>query len=72
MRIEELIIHGNSPLANLTLKEAKLKVAVLAIDHPGKMVFTHPTADTKLLPGTAIIVMGIDEELRKVIKLVEG
>jgi Trk K+ transport system NAD-binding subunit len=54
------------------LKEAKLKVAVLAIDHPGKMVFTHPTADTKLLPGTAIIVMGIDEELRKVIKLVEG
>lgn len=67
MRIEELIINEDSPIAGKTLKEAKLKVAVLALDHPGEMVFTHPTADTVLLPGTAIIVMGVDEELRKVI-----
>ncbi|MEM7347176.1 MAG: potassium channel protein [Chloroflexota bacterium] len=65
MRIEELIIDEKAPIVNMTLREAKLKVAVLAVDHPGKMVSTHPNADTKLLPGTALIAMGLDEELTK-------
>jgi len=72
MRLEEFIIGQNSPLADKTLKEAKLNVVVLAVDHPGQTVFTHPSADTKLLPGTAIIVMGLDEELHKLEKLVKG
>lgn len=72
MRIEEFIIDEGSPLVGLTLREAKLKVAVLAVDHPGQMVFTHPNAETKLLPGTALIAMGIDEELNKLAKLVGG
>lgn len=70
MRIEEFIITEKSPLAGLTLLEAKLKVAVLAVDHPGEMVSTHPNAHTKLLPGTAIIAMGIPEELDKLEKIV--
>ncbi len=72
MRIEEMIIDETSPLANKTLQEAKLKTAVLAVDHPGEMVFTHPNANTKLIPGTAIIVMGLEEELEALIKLVNG
>ncbi|MDX1522503.1 MAG: potassium channel protein [Anaerolineae bacterium] len=71
VRLEEFIIQENSKLAGLTLKEAKLKVAVLAVDHPGEMVYTHPNADTRLLPGTAIVVMGVEEELSKLTKLVQ-
>jgi len=70
MRIEEFIIRENSPLAGLTLQEAKLKVAVLAVDHPGKMVSTHPNATTKLIPGTAIIAMGVTEELDKLEEII--
>ncbi len=70
MRIEEFIIRKDSPLAGLTLNEAKLRVAVLAVDHPGEMVSTHPNANTKLLPGTAIIAMGIPEELDRLEEIV--
>ena len=70
MRLEEYIIDENSPLVGLTLSEAKLKVAVLAVDHPGEMLTSHPNANTMFLPGTAIIVMGVDEELNKLAQLV--
>jgi voltage-gated potassium channel len=70
VRIEEFIINENSPLAGLTLLEAKLKVAVVAVDHPGQTVNTHPNASTRLLPGTAIIAMGVEEELAKLAELV--
>ena len=72
MRLEEFIISPGSPLAGLTLREAKLKVAVLAIDQPDELAFAHPTADTKLLPGSAIIVMGVDNELSDLAKLVRN
>jgi Trk K+ transport system NAD-binding subunit len=70
MRLEEYIIDENSPLVGLTLSQAKLKVAVLAVDHPGEMLTSHPNANTMFLPGTAIIVMGVDEELNKLAQLV--
>lgn len=72
MRLEEFIIDQTSPLAGLTLREAKLKVAVLAVNHPDQQVFAHPHADTKLLPCAAIIVMGIDQELNRLAQLVKG
>ncbi len=72
MRLEEFIIGQNSPLAGLSLREAKLKVAVLAVNHPEQIVFAHPNAKTRLLPGAAIIVMGLDEELDKMEQLVKG
>lgn len=72
MRIEEFIISADSALVNQTLREARLKVAVLAVDHPGQMVATHPTADTRLLPGTALIAMGVPEELEKLAEMVAG
>lgn len=70
MRLEEFIIGRGSSLAGLTLREARLKVAVLAVDDPDDPSFIHPNADTKLLPGTSIIVMGIEEELTKVAQMV--
>ncbi|MEW5960865.1 MAG: potassium channel protein [Chloroflexota bacterium] len=72
MRLEEFIIDHKSPLAGLTLREAKLKAAVLAVTHPEQALLSHPNADTKLLPGAAIIVMGIDQELKRLAQLVKG
>ncbi len=72
MRLEEFIIGENSPLAGLTLREAKLKVAILAVTHPGQTLLSHPNADTRLLPGAAIIVMGVDREINNMAQLVKG
>lgn len=65
MRLEEFVIGPDSYLAGKTLREAKLNAVVLAVDHPGEAVYTHPSADTELLPGMAFIAMGIDRELNK-------
>ena len=72
MRLEEFIIDEKSPLAGLTLQEARLKVAVLAVTHPDQTLLSHPNADTKLLPGAGIIAMGVDQELKKMAGLVKG
>ena len=72
MRLEEFVISPESSLAGLTLREAKLKVAVLAVDQRDETVFAHPTADTKLMPGAAIIVMGLDRELEQLGQLAQG
>jgi voltage-gated potassium channel len=73
MRLEEFIIDQNSPLAGLTLKEAKLKVAVLAVTYPEQtLLLSHPNAVPKLLPAAAIIVMGVEQELYKLAEMVKG
>ena len=72
MRLEEFIIGKNSPLAGLSLQEARLKVAVLAVTHPDQTLLNHPNAETKLLPGAAIIAMGIEPELKTLAELVKG
>jgi voltage-gated potassium channel len=72
MRLEEFVIGQNSPLAGLTLREARLSVAVLAVSHPEQTLLAHPNSNTKLLPGAAIIVMGIDAELNKLAQMVKG
>lgn len=65
MALEEFVITEESAVASLTLREAQLGVAVLAIDLPGQMVFTHPKAETRLEPGAAIVVMGTYDALRQ-------
>jgi len=70
MRLEEFVVSHNSPLAGLSLMEARLKVAVLAVSHPDQEILSHPNGYTKLLPGASIIVMGVDEELNKLEKVI--
>ena len=72
MRLGEFIIAEKSPLAGLTLREARLQVAVLAVTHPQQTLLSHPNADTKLLPGAAIIAMGIESEIKQLEALVRG
>ena len=71
MRLEEFIISGDSPLAGQTLREARLKVAVLAVTHPDQSLLSHPNADTKLLPGAGIIVMGVEQELNELAEILK-
>ncbi|MCG3212160.1 MAG: Glutathione-regulated potassium-efflux system protein KefC [Anaerolineae bacterium] len=71
MRLEEFVVGQNSVLAGQTLREARLNAVVLAVDHPGQGVYAHPSADTRLQPGTAFIAMGLDEELFKLGNLVK-
>ncbi len=72
MRLQEFIIGPNSPLVGLTLRDAQLNASVLAISSPEQGVLTHPKANDVLLPGSAIIVMGLDQELSKLARLVKG
>ena len=72
MRLEEFIISENSPLAGQTLREARLKVAVLAVTHPDQPLLSHPNADTRLLPGAGLIVMGVEQELNELGEVVKG
>jgi voltage-gated potassium channel len=71
MRLEEFIIDESSPLVGLTLREARLKVAVLAIAQPDQELLSHPKADTRLLPGAAIIVMGTEQNLKQLAQMVK-
>lgn len=70
MRLEEFVVSPGSRLAGLSLKEARLNVVVLAVHTPGHTVFTHPNADTILLPGSAFIAMGLEEDLLKLADLI--
>jgi voltage-gated potassium channel len=72
MRLEEFIISENSSLAGQTLREARLKVAVLAVTHPDQPLLSHPNADTRLLPGAGIIVMGVEQELNELAEIITG
>lgn len=72
MRLEEFVVDSGSPLVDLTLREARLNAVVLAVNHPGQQVYTHPNADIRLQPGTAFIAMGLDEELLKLVNMVKG
>jgi voltage-gated potassium channel len=72
MKLEEFIIGEKSPLVGLSLREAKLKVAVLAVTQPNQAMLSHPNADTKFFPGARVIVMGVEEELNQLAELVKG
>ena len=69
MRLEEFVVDTGSRLAGMTLREARLSATVLAVNHPDQQVIAHPNADTKLLEGAAVIVMGLDQELNKIEQL---
>jgi voltage-gated potassium channel len=71
LRLEDFVIGEKSPLVGLTLKEAQLKVNVLAISRPDHGIVSHPNANTLLLPGVEIVVMGQDEELKQLAQLVK-
>ena len=72
--MEEVEIKEGSPVAGLTLGDARLRneagVTVLAVDLPDEIVITHPTVDTELPVGTRLIVLGTSDQLENLNRLV--
>lgn len=72
LRLEDFVIGPHSPLIGKTLKEARLNVTVLAISRPNEPFISHPNADTELLPGVEMVVMGLDEDLKRLAAQING
>lgn len=72
LRLEDFEIGPNSPLIGKTLREARLDVNILAVSPANEDAISHPTADTMLEPGVEIVVIGLDEDLKALQKLVTG
>jgi len=75
LRIEEVTIPPESPVANKTLKDVniptKTDLIVVAYRAPGKESFEYaPKAETVLLEGMALIVLGDVENLKRLEDLV--
>lgn len=67
LRMEEVAITPDSPLAGKTLSEAALRstcgVNVLSLHRPGEGLITNPGSDTMLNVGTHLIVLGTRDQL---------
>lgn len=72
LRLEDFEIGPNSPLIGKTLRDARLDVNILAVSPANEDAISHPTADTMLEPGVEIVVIGLDEDLKALQKLVTG
>ncbi len=72
LRLEEFEIGENSSLIGLTLRESKLKVAVLGVLPRNDDFISMPTADTKFAIGDAVVVMGVEQRLRDFAELVNN
>jgi voltage-gated potassium channel len=69
-RIEEMRIEPGSDIADKTLAEAHLgnraSVLVVAVKPPAKEQFIYrPSSETKLAPGTVVVIMGEMANIRK-------
>lgn len=74
LRIEQVCLKEGSQLIGKTLKAANIKQSagamVLAVNQSGKLI-TNPTPDLVFQSGDDLIVLGADEELKKVRQLAE-
>lgn len=74
LRLEQILLHVGSGLIGKTLKEANIKqtagAMVLAVNQDGKLI-TNPPPDLVFQSGDDLIVLGADEELKKVRQLAD-
>jgi voltage-gated potassium channel len=72
LRLEHVMIASDSPLVGMSLKEANIKQSagamVLAVNQGGKLV-TNPPPEYLFQSDDELIVLGADEELKKVRQL---
>jgi voltage-gated potassium channel len=71
LRLEELLVAPESPLAGLSLGQAELPertgALVLALRDEAKGFITNPTAGTVIEPGQVLIAIGTPPQLRALI-----
>jgi voltage-gated potassium channel len=69
LRLEQIVLTPACPLIGNTLKEANIKqtsgAMVLAVSRSGKLI-TNPQPDLVFQSGDILIVLGAEEELKKV------
>ena len=68
-RVEQAIVEEGSPIAGKTLAEARIQertgLLPIALEMPdGRSIF-NPTGDERLVPGTAIIVIGTPDQVAR-------
>jgi voltage-gated potassium channel len=70
MALEELEVADGSPLANLTVEQARHRQArgltILAIQKRDKGLIVHPSGDTLIEPGDRLVVLGTPQQLEEV------
>jgi voltage-gated potassium channel len=75
LRLEQVMLSASSQVVGKTLQAANIKqtagAMVLAINQGGKLI-TNPPPDFVFQSGDDLIVLGADEELKKVRQLAEG
>jgi len=77
LRLEELLITGDSPYAGRALKDAPLRretnVLVVAVREADRRFRYNPGPDHVLAPGTVLVVLGETRDiqrLREILRLV--
>ncbi|WP_067897666.1 potassium channel family protein [Nocardia vaccinii] len=69
-RIEEIVINAESPLIGRSLTDTALRTAtaalVLALRTPSGRFIANPADDTRITPGTILIVLGTASQLDSV------
>ncbi|MBK7877761.1 MAG: TrkA family potassium uptake protein [Planctomycetes bacterium] len=72
LRVEELVVDERSPLAGRALGDTPLasgkELSVIALQERGGKFRLAPPPDTRLEPGTALIVLGHAAELARVLR----
>jgi len=73
LAIEEIVVGNNSPFANLTLIESKIRkeldIIVIGIKKKDDRTLFNPSSQTTIQPGDLLIAMGSYENLEKLRKL---
>jgi len=77
LRLEEVTLGKDSPVCGQTLREAALPqktgLIVIAIRSRGSGAFVYnPRSDTRLEEGDVLIVLGDDEQMKKLHGVIEG
>ncbi len=72
VRLEEFEIGENSPLTKQSLRQAQLAIVILGVLPQTDTTLFLPNANTVLKAGDAVIVMGVEQELRRFAELVNG
>jgi voltage-gated potassium channel len=75
-RLEELALPAGSPLAGQSLGDAELRprtgALVLALRHEDGRFESNPPSATRLEPGTTLVAIGTNEQLKALEHLVAG
>jgi voltage-gated potassium channel len=76
LRLEEVSLGAESPIAGSSLGDARLRARsgalVVALRHDDGRLESNPPPDVVLTPGTTLVVIGTDEQLASLAQVLDG